>query len=214
MRFVLMLMILFCAMTARADDSVLVDDFEEGLDPAWEEKVFEGKTSYSVVREDSGRILCAKSEGSASGLILEKEIDLGKTPILAWRWRVDGVLEKGDARTRVGDDYAARVYVIFPHWVFWKTRSINYIWANKLPKGKMIPNSFTSNAMMIAVRSGPRKVGQWIEESRNVREDFKKVFGEDSPPVGAVAIMTDADNTGGSVSACYDNIRFISDPAP
>lgn len=214
MRFLLMLMILFCAMTARGGDSVLVDDFEEGLDPAWEEKVFEGKTSYSVEREDSGQILCAKSEGAASGLILEKEIDLDETPILAWRWRVDNILETGDARTRAGDDYAARVYVVFPHWAFWKTRSINYIWANKLPEGEMIPNSFTSNAMMIAVRSGPSKVGEWVEERRDVHEDFRKAFGEGPPPVGAVAIMTDTDNTGGAVSACYDNIRFISDPAP
>ncbi|MFO7982331.1 MAG: DUF3047 domain-containing protein [Desulfuromonadales bacterium] len=214
MRFLLVLMVLFCAVTTRAGDSVLIDDFEEGLDPAWEEKVFEGKTSYSVVGEDSGQVLCAKSEGAASGLILKKEIDLDETPILAWRWRVDSVLEKGDARTRAGDDYAARVYVIFPHWAFWKTRSINYIWANKLPEGEMIPNSFTSNAMMIAVRSGPSKVGEWVEERRDVHEDFRKAFGEAPPPVGAVAIMTDADNTGGSVSACYDNIRFISDPAP
>jgi hypothetical protein len=36
------------------------------------------------------------------------------------------------------------------------------------------------------------------------------IFGEESPPVGAIAIMTDTDNTGESVTAYYDDIRLES----
>ncbi|NIQ95126.1 MAG: DUF3047 domain-containing protein [Desulfuromonadales bacterium] len=220
MRFAWLPVLLCWALPAWGGHSILIDDFEQGLDPAWEEKVFEGTTAYSVVNEDGDSVLCAESNGSASGLVLKKEIDLGETPFLSWRWRIDGIVEKGNARMKEGDDYAARVYVIFPHWAIWKTRSLNYIWANRLPEGEMIPNSFTGNAMMIAVGSGPERAGEWVEERRNVHDDFKKAFGEDPPPVGAVAVMTDTDNTGSSAAACYDDIRFsagtpkASEPVP
>jgi len=108
-----------------------------------------------------------------------------------------------------GDDYAARIYVVFPSLVFWKTRTINYIWANKLPPGKAVTSPFTKNSIMIAVESGESKTGRWIEEKRNVFEDFRKHFRQDPPRVGAIAIMTDTDNTGEKAVAWYGPIRIL-----
>jgi len=125
---VVCLLLVFTPLFSCAEEiSLLIDDFESGLRPAWKEKVFEGHTGYLVVPEGAGHVLRAESHGAASGLILEKEIDLKEFPILSWRWKVENILAKGDARRKEGDDYAARVYVIFPHWFFLKTRSINYI---------------------------------------------------------------------------------------
>ncbi len=41
--------------------------------------------------------------------------------------------------TKGGNDYTARVYVVFPSVLFWKTRAVNYIWANRLPRGSFSP---------------------------------------------------------------------------
>jgi hypothetical protein len=206
--FILTLLVLQ-PLFASADEKVLlIDNFENGLRPEWKEKVFKGRTEYRVASEGAGHMLRAESRGAASGLILEKEIDLNEFPVLSWRWKVENILEKGDARRKEGDDYAARIYVIFPHWFFPKTRSINYIWANKLPQGEIVPNPFTSNAIMVAVESGEEKVGEWAAESRDVRADYRAIFGEDPPTAGAVAVMTDTDNTGGSAVAWYDDIEF------
>jgi hypothetical protein len=112
----------------------------------------------------------------------------------------------GNEKTRQGDDYAARVYVVFPGRFFWQMRALNYIWANKLPKGEFVPNAFTSNAMMIAVESGPAKTGQWVTEERDILTDYRRVFGEDPPEAGAIAIMTDTDNTGTEATAWYNDI--------
>jgi hypothetical protein len=155
-----------------------------------------------------GHVLRAESHGAASGLILEKEIDLKEFPVLSWRWKVGNILEKGDAHKKEGDDYAARVYVIFPHWFFPKTRGINYIWANKLPRGEFVPNPFTSNAVMVAVESGKEKVGEWVAARRDVYADYRAIFGEKPPLAGAIAIMSDTDNTGESAVAWYDDIRL------
>lgn len=170
--------------------------------------MFKGRTAYRVIREETGSVLQAKSHDAASVLILEQEIDLQKFPFLSWRWKVKNILAKGDARRKEGDDYAARIYVVFPHGFFPKTRTINYIWANRLPPGSIVPNPFTANAMMVAVESGAENAGAWMIESRNVRADYRAIFGEEPPLAGAVAIMTDTDNTGGSAVAWYDDIRL------
>jgi hypothetical protein len=190
---------------------IVLEDYREGLGPKWEEKSFSGKTNYRVTTEDGIRCLRAGSRASASALIYRIEYDPGEYPFLHWRWKVDGVIRKGDERTKQGDDYSARVYVVFPSFLFWKTRALNYIWANRLPKGEGVPNPFTSNAVMIAVRSGSEDTGRWFEERRNILEDFRRFFGEDAPKTGAVAVMTDTDNTGEEAGACYGPIWISAD---
>jgi hypothetical protein len=211
MKYILVFLLLFFqALFVSAQEKTLsIEGFENGLRPEWQEKVFKGRTAYKVVRDATGNALKAQSHGSASALILEKKIDLKEFPVLSWRWKVENVLVKGDARKKAGDDYAARIYVIFPHWFFPKTRTINYIWANKLPQGATVPNPFTANAVMIAVETGENHVGKWKQESRNVLADYRAIFGEDPPLVGAIAIMTDTDNTGGAAVAWYDDLRFL-----
>jgi hypothetical protein len=191
-------------------DEILLDDYKHGLSPKWEEKSFKRKTEYQVTREDNQLCIKASSNSSASGLYYKIDYDSKEYPLLMWRWKVDHVLSKGDARYKDGDDYAARVYVIFPSWAFWRTKALNYVWANKFPQGEAVPNAFTKNAMMIAVESGPERTGQWIEEKRNVLEDYRRYFGGHPPKVGAIAIMTDTDNTGEAATAWYGPISILS----
>jgi len=186
----------------------VIDDFETGLRSGWEVKRFKGETAYAVVPEGSGRVLRAESNGSASGLLFKIDYDPLQYPVLSWRWKVAGVIANGDETRREGDDYAARVYVVFPHWFPPKTRSINYIWANQLPKGRHVPNPFFANAVMVAVESGPEGAGRWVSERRNVAEDFRALFGGAPPRAGAVALMTDTDNTGARAVAWYDDLRL------
>lgn len=191
-------------------DEILLDDYKHGLSPKWEEKSFKGKTEYQVTREDNQLCIKASSNSSASGLYYKIDYDSKEYPLLMWRWKVDHVLSKGDARYKDGDDYSARVYVIFPSWAFWRTKALNYVWANKFPQGEAVPNAFTKNAMMIAVESGPERTGQWMEEKRNVLEDYRRYFGGHPPKVGAIAIMTDTDNTGEAATAWYGPISILS----
>ena len=188
---------------------ILLDDYKQGISKNWKEKSFKGSTRYEVVQEDGQRCIRATSDASASALYYEIDFDPRDYPFLAWRWKVNNILAKGDETKKEGDDYAARVYVVFPSALFWRTKAINYIWANKLTAGQAVPNPFTSNACMIAVQSGPTLVGQWMEEKRNLLEDYRKCFGEDPPEAGAVAIMTDTDNTGEKAVAWYGPIRLL-----
>ena len=193
-------------------DGVRIEVLRDGDVAGWEEKVFSGKTLYETVRQDGRTVLRATSRGTASGLYRELRVDLEKTPILNWTWRVDATLGDADERTRAGDDYSARIYVVRSHPVFlWRTRAVNYVWASTRAEGETWPNAYTDSARHVAVRSGDAQAGQWIGERRDVRADFRALFGEDVRFIDAIAIMTDTDNTGGAATAYYADITFTSE---
>src|SRR5258706_171578 len=70
-------------------------------------------TTYTVVRDGDRRLVEARSEAAASGLARRVRIDTREWPIVAWRWKVENLIEKADGRAKSGDDYPARIYVAF-----------------------------------------------------------------------------------------------------
>ncbi|MBT5244626.1 MAG: DUF3047 domain-containing protein [Rhodospirillaceae bacterium] len=132
------------------DGDLIVGDFEAGNLTGWQEKAFKNKTLYELVEGEVGTVLKADSKASASGLYREIKIDLVKTPCLTWSWKVDGILNGLDETTKNGDDYPARVYVVFSGGLFfWKTRALNYVWSNGRPIGSVWPNAYTSKSIII-----------------------------------------------------------------
>jgi len=195
-----------------AGERIGIARFAQGDLSGWKTKVFAGETRYSLELTGGTNALRADSRAAASGLYREIKVDLGKTPILNWSWKVDHVLVGADERTRAGDDYPARVYVVFSGGLyFWRTRAINYVWSNRQPLDSSWPSAFTGNARMIAVESGASRAGRWINERRDVRADYRHLFGEEPGHVDAVAIMTDTDNTGAAATAWYGDIWFAAE---
>lgn len=203
-----LLLLLFCALPVAAEESLLIDDFEHGLSPDWSVNKFKGNTDYQVVTEGSSQVLQAVSNNAASALIYKQEFLLEEYSVVSWRWKIESIIKHGDATHKQLDDYAARIYIVFPHWFYPNTRSLNYIWANKLKKGSAVPSPFTGNSMMIAVESGPENAGSWQTVRRNIADDFRQVFGMEPPGKWTIAIMTDTDNIGGKARAWYDDIRL------
>ena len=175
----------------------------------WEVEEFEGETLYRVVALDGRRVLQADSASSASSLYLEREIDLTETPILEWSWRVEAPLAVADERSKDGDDFAARLYVVAPgEGLFGLPRAINYVWAYRAQVGESWPNPFTSKVMMVAVESGERDAGTWRTHRRDVRADFLRLFERRVDVLEGIAVMTDSDNSGQSARAWYGEIVF------
>ncbi len=201
-----------CALTSARGEDLLVSRFaSEGL-RGWESKSFKGETAYRLVQEGGRTVLKAQAIAAASGLTRTISFDPRTHRYLKWSWKIAGTVPGGDERIKAGDDYAARVYVIFPGRFFWQTRALNYIWANRLPRGEFIANAFTERAMLLAVESGPGRAGQWRDEMRDILADYRLVFGEEPPQAGGIAIMTDTDNTGAEASAWYGDIVVSSEP--
>jgi hypothetical protein len=201
---------MFALSTVQAD-LVLVGDFDNGDLNNWTEKVFNNKTSYQVVTEGQRTAIQAISNNSASGLYREMNINLEKTPYLNWSWKIENTLSNANEQSKQGDDYPARVYVVFSGGLFfWRTRALNYVWSSHQKVGSEWPNAYTGNANMVAVQNGKQHIGKWINEKRNIREDYKRIFGADITSADAVAIMTDTDNTEQKATAYYGNIYFTT----
>jgi hypothetical protein len=199
------------AVTVAADAELVVGRFSAGDLRDWQSRSFQGETRYTLVEQDGRRALFADSRGTASGLYREIRVDLNRTPYLNWSWRVDRVLDGVDERTKAGDDYPARVYVVVSGGAaFWRTRSLVYVWSSHQPVGATWNNAFTSNARVMALRSGTEDAGRWVSEKRDIRADFRRLFGEEIDRIDAVALMTDTDNSGQSATAWYGDLYFTA----
>jgi len=209
MRSALLTLCLLLPLVLTAAGDVAVGRFSVTGLAGWEPHRFSGETRYRLVEQGGVQVVEARSDGTASGLYRRVHVDLTRTPILHWRWRVENTLPGVDERTRAGDDYPARIYVVREGGLaFWRTRALSYVWASGQPAGSHWPNAFTDRAGMIAVRSGRAGLMAWQEERRDVRADFRQLFGEEITEVDVVALMTDTDNSGGSARAFYGDIRF------
>jgi Protein of unknown function (DUF3047). len=160
-------------------------------------------------------VLHGVCRNSASGLIWKGDIDLARTPVMHWRWKISRIYKGIDELKKSGDDYPARIYVVIgTPWLPWTYRSLSYVWSNGSghgPKGQNFwPSPYTDQAQMVAVRSGDQGVGQWQEESANVRADFKRVFGKDIDSIGAVAVMSDCDDSHNHAQAWFGDIHFAA----
>ena len=212
----LWLALLTTAETALANQpkDVMIGTFTLDEIANWEDHSFKGRTSYQLIGQGTPLSLQATCKDTASALYRWISVDLTRTPILRWSWGIGGVHPSLDDTTKTGDDYAARVYVVYaPDSLMpWRTKAVDYVWANSQPKGNTWPNAFTDHAMMVALRSGqPTRQEKWVTEARNVREDFKNLFGFDITSIDGVAIMTDCDNSGLPSTGYYRDLRFTAE---
>lgn len=208
--FYILILLSTAIRAEETSEKLMIGSFSSGSLDHWESKKFKSQTKYQLVDLAGARVLKAESANSASGLFKEQRIDLQKTPVVNWRWRIENQLGNINEQAKSGDDYAARVYVVISGGLtFWRTRAINYVWASTSPAGKIWPNAFAGDhAMMIALRSSSDQTGTWYTEKRNILADLKQQFGEDILYIDAVAIMTDTDNAQGKVTAYYGDIYF------
>lgn len=201
-----------------------------GLPGGWKPLTFKKipkQTEYVLVKEGDQVVVKATSDASASGLTKEVAINPKDYPIVRWRWKVESLLQHSDVSRKDGDDYPARLYITFaydPDRVSFGRKlkykagralfgdipigALNYIWETKTPVGTIVENAYTDFARMIVVESGPSRVGMWVEEERNIYEDYKKAFGEEPSLINGVAIMSDTDNTKERAVAFYGDIEF------
>jgi hypothetical protein len=178
----------------------------------WEERSFDGQTTYSTVSLQSRRAIKAECRDSASGLYIEKEINLNKKPLLKWSWKVENVYGSDlDETTKSGDDYPARIYLIADSsWYDWQPTALNYVWATNQSKGSTWTSAFTDQVKMIAVESGDGSTGEWQTYTRNIRRDFERSFDSEIRRLEAIAIMTDCDNSGSAATTFYGPIYLGS----
>ncbi|MFH1441805.1 MAG: DUF3047 domain-containing protein [Candidatus Omnitrophota bacterium] len=187
-------------------------DDQNGL-AGWQEKIFKGRVFYNLKKSDSNGYLDAYSDNAASGIFHWLKFNLKNDPMVSWKWKVIKFPEKKGGPVAQTDnwieqdDYAARFYVIFPRFPFFKLKALEYVWDKDLPKETVLQNPKFKNLKIIVAESGEKNKGKWVTVERNVYDDFKRVFAQDPPEAGAIAVMTDTENTASTAHAEYDEIK-------
>ena len=187
-------------------------------------------TRYDLVVDSGTVVLHARADKSASGLGQPVRVNLAATPWLSWRWKVDGPVPDADPSSAAREDAPARIVMEFegdkaklglsdratdnlseklsgrplPY------ATLMYIFAEKAAIGTVIPNPHTKRIQMIVVDNGAG-VRKWNTFARNVREDYRRAFGEEPQALVKIGVLTDADNTGSSAEAWYGDLRFAAE---
>ncbi|MBX3653024.1 MAG: DUF3047 domain-containing protein [Ramlibacter sp.] len=194
-----------------------------------------GKVPLSSIRLaelDGRRVARLAAEGSYGTLVHDVAAWVpspGAT--LAWRWRLDQPLAHADLRTREGDDAALKVCVLFDmplsalpfgeRTLLRMARAVSgeplpaatlcYVWDTSLPAGTTLPNAWSRRVRWHVLDGPASPVGQWRAHQRNLRDDFLQAFGQESatvPPITALLIGADADNTGGRSLGYVGDLRL------
>jgi len=176
-------------------------------------------TQYRIKLWDGIPAIEATADGSMTLLARPVEVDLSRTPILCWSWRVDAPLVNADMAKKSGDDYAARVYVAFTlaRTIYGDAvpdAALNYVWDNRYPIGTSRPNAYTDRTRMIVVESGAAKAGSWVAERRDLLADFKLGFGTDQGEVTLLAVASDTDNTAEQARAGFADLHLVARDQP
>lgn len=206
---------------------------ETAIPPPWRVEQIDQRipaTRYGLRLWDGVASVEAHASKSMALLGRPLDVDLRKTPILCWQWRVDAPVTSADMTRKAGDDYAARVYLTFdvpPDQLDLGTRmklgiarsiygnqlpdaALNYIWDNSHPVGTLQNNAYTDRARMLVLRSGAEKAGAWVSERRNVQKDFQRAFGNIDGHLSTLVLASDTDNTGEDAHAGFADFRFVT----
>ncbi|MDX8385195.1 MAG: DUF3047 domain-containing protein [Gallionella sp.] len=240
LRSPILLLTLLMTSGAHAAETQWLDHFTDttGQVPApWQVVQFDKKipaTGYRLTRWDGVNAIEANADKSMALLARPVEVDLKKTPVLCWRWRVDAPLVNADMATKQGDDYAARVYVSFampPDEIgfFLRTKlalarsiygdavpdaALNYVWDNKYPVGTRKPNAYTDRTRMIVAESGAENAGKWVVARHDIQQDVMTEFESELATMVQLSVASDTDNTGESAHAGFADFHFVARDAP
>lgn len=215
---------------------VNADTLEKGAQPPpalWQvvrmnERV--AATQYQSVDMDGVDAIEATANDSMALLVHPLAIDLQRTPILCWRWRIDAPLKNADLNTVAGDDYAARVYIAFrlpAQAMDYVTRTklgverqiygdripdaaLNYVWDNRHPIGTKKRNAYTDRVQMIVAQTGSALARSWVMERHDVLADVTEAFGSEQASATMMAIAADTDNTHESARSWFAELHFVA----
>jgi len=176
-------------------------------------------TRYQVIERDGRRLLEIDANASYGTLVHELP-DGTAGQQLSWWWRIEQDNPLTDLHTRGGDDHVAVVCALFDLPIqavpfverqFLRlarafsgrslpAASLCYTWDARLPRDAVLFSPYTRRVRLIVLHGSGEPLQAWRHEERDLPADFQRLFGDESrtvPPLRAVVVAADADNTGG-----------------
>ena len=195
---------------------LVAESFEDGWKDRWQERRLARRATRYSVEDDGGQpVLVAESRNAASGLWRPAPLDSPRSGRLTWRWNVQRVIPENEhEREKRGDDFAARVFVVFGgEFPSRSNKALCYVWAASEPIGSVYPSPYAANVAMVVVASGDSGTGAWRRVERDIIADYRAFFGHDPDELSGVALMVDTDNTRSEVRTYFDDLQLTATAA-
>ena len=197
---------------AKTKNNIVVDFKEFPKNSAgkeiWTSKIKEGKPDVKVVKDKDLKIDVLRLRSDEASYFYQKElknVNLDKNGIVSWKWKVTKNPKGGDVRKRSTDDQAIQVLLAFEGKYI-----ISYIWDPTAPVGysKDASIPFFLAQKVIVLESGEKNINKWMEIRRDVKADFKKLYGKDAPKLGGVAVQINSQHTESKCESFVSPIVF------
>ncbi|MDG5974927.1 hypothetical protein H010_06650 [Hydrogenophaga taeniospiralis CCUG 15921] len=162
---------------------------------------------------------------------------------LQWRWRLDQPLSGArvpvDILSKAGDDAALKVCVMFDHPMervpFWErtvlrlargvsgealpAATLCYLWDSSHPALTEGANPYSRRVRFISLQGRGAPLARWVDESRDVAQDFSRLFADELPQgaqtprdalprITTVLIGADSDNTASHSTGWVAGLRW------
>ena len=189
-------------------------------------------TQFDIVQLGADKVLRVHADHSYANLTHALGPSTPAGHVLHWRWRLDQPVAGADLQTKDGDDTPIKVCALFDlpldHLGFVDrsllrlARSASgehlpgatlcYVWDQKLAAGTELPNAFTKRIRYLVLDSANSPLHQWVSHVRDLNADFLRSFGTECdtvPPLLAILVGADADNTGESSLAYVGDVSLM-----
>jgi hypothetical protein len=151
-----------------------------------------------------------------------------RAPWLAWSWRVDRFPNGASIADDERDDSPARIVLafdgdagtlrlrdrMFSDLVELVTgqplpfATLMYAWDGEAVPEQVIAYPRSSRIQYLVVESGAQRTGRWLTYRRNVRDDYRRVYGAEPGRIRQVGVLCDSDDLALDLNAWFGDIVF------
>ena len=163
------------------------------------------KTPPAVVLDGGRKVLQLKTDHESVGVWRAVEVDVSATRRLVWQWKPLVLPEGGDVRRASKNDQVGRVMLLFDGW-----KAIVYIWDTTAPVGTEVrPDDLGPvDRVLVVIRSGRSGLGEWHRETRDVYQDYLRIFEEEPRRLKWVGLESHSDDVEGESAVLFGEIQF------
>lgn len=172
-------------------------------------------TQFDIVEIDGIKVLRVSANKAYGNMVHDWA---GLLEGIKFRWRLDSPLLKANLKSRKTEDIALKVCLSFDLPVeqipageratfklaqFFSrdklpTATLCYVWAHAEAVGSEFASPYTGRVRYIVLNNEESPLKTWQEHQRNVKTDYFKAFGTESPTkpaITAIIVGADSDNT-------------------
>ena len=216
-----LLLLLTTVVLAIAEPVVILDLVNArsgaGLPAGWKVRTVRGQRAPDIEVRDDGEGPLLRLSGTGRAAWFYRELSAARPEThgtLQWSWRVSAAPVSADLRVAALDDSPIRVYVVFGKPGFFRNaaRIIFYSAGNAEPAG-FERASFGSDKLHVIRMDGTAERSRWVDHATDPFTDYRRIWGGTPPPITAVGVMQDTDETRGHASADLRRLLWVPSDA-